>query len=399
MLEKLIDNEETEYRRIKSLSKFDLDYDELQNEFKSLVELAAMISGAEMSVINLIDNYYQWTVTTFSSKLLQMPREESICNRTIQSHDPLEISDLDKDELYKDRGFSEGDGGFNYYLGFPLTLASGDNIGALCILDKEAKEISEKDKAMLRIIVAEIVNKLEARKKLDESLASLNEAIRIKNQVAHDVRGPINGIASLAELAESEESSEEEKTQYFQLIKESGKSIIELTDDILKRRSSVDDGVALPYMNLQQLKVKLLKLYRLPSRSKKIDFQIKLNPERAAYNFPKRKLLSIFGNLISNAIKFTPANGEINISMDILNLDSGRFLQFVIIDNGIGMSESVLEDFRGNTLRSTAGTSGEEGFGLGLKLVRDMVYELNGDMNISSAENQGTKIEVKLLLN
>ncbi len=398
MLNEIIENDEAEYQRIKSLSKFDLDYNELQEEFKSLVQLSAMIAGTEMSVINLIDNYYQWTVTAFSTKLLQMPREESICDRTIRTHEPLEIRDLDKDEHFKDRGFSKGDSGFNYYLGIPLTLESGDNIGALCVLDKNSKEISERNKAMLRLVASEIVSKLEHKRKMDETIFSLNKAIKTRNQVAHDVRGPITGITGLAEVAASEDSSKEEMVQYFKLIKDSGNSVLELTNDILKSGLS-NDPFQEKNINLKQLKEKLLKLYRLPARSKNIDFQIRINPEKANLIFSRRKLLSVFGNLISNAIKFTPANGKITVDLDVLYLDNGKYLEFVITDNGVGMSKKALAEFKEHKLNATKGTLGEQGFGLGLKLVQDMVRESYGEMDIYSCENAGTKIEVKLLLN
>ena len=398
MINEIVENDQAEYQRIKSLSKFDIDYNELQQEFKSLVELAAMIAGTDMSVINLIDNYYQWTVAACSSKLLQMPREDSICNRTIGSHEPLEIKELDKDDYYKGKRFFKGDSGFNYYLGFPLTLESGDNIGALCLLNRTSKEISDKDKAILGLLASEIVNKLELRRKMDDTLFSLHKAVKIKNQVAHDVRGPITGITGLAEVAESEDSSREEMIQYFKLIKDSGRSILELTNDILKSGIS-NDPVHARHFNLEQLKEKLLKLYRLPSRSKNIDFQLNVNHEKSKIIFPSRKLLSIFGNLISNAIKFTPVNGKISVDLDILYLDKGKYLSFIITDNGVGLSKAALEDIQENNLDSTEGTCGENGFGLGLKLVQEMVNEFHGTMNISSKENTGTKIEVKLLLN
>ncbi|MCB7481588.1 GAF domain-containing sensor histidine kinase [Christiangramia sediminis] len=392
-----IESSEVEYRRIKSLSKFDLDYEELQEEFRFLVELAAMIADTEISAINLIDNYFQWTVTSQAIKSTQIPREESVCDRTIRSNKPLEIMELDQDEHLKYQGFSKEEAGFNYYLGIPLTLESGDNIGALCVLDKNSKEISDKNKAMLGLVAKEIVNKLELRRKMDESLFSLNTAVKIKNQVAHDVRGPINGITGLAELVESEDFSREEMLQYFQLIKDSGKSLLELTDDILKVGMSIDPAKT-RLINLKQLKVKLLKLYRLLAKSKNIDLQIKLNPDKANFTLSKRKLLSIFGNLISNSIKFTPSGGSIQVNLDILNLDKGRFLEFVIIDTGLGISQEALSELRENKLVSSRGTSGEKGFGLGLKLVQEIIQDFNGELNIYSEKGQGTKIEVRLLL-
>lgn len=397
MTENLIKNDKAEYRRIKSLSKFDLDYNELQEEFSSLVELAAMIAGTQMSVINLIDNYFQWSVSSKSIKLLQMPREDSVCDKTIRSYEPMEVKALDKDERFIKQKFSEGEFGFNYYLGIPLTLASGDNIGALCVLDRKARELSEKNKAMLTLVAKEIVNKLELKRKLDDSIFAMNEAVKVKNQVAHDVRGPINGITGLAEIVEGDDSSKEEMIQYFKLIKDSGKSLIELTNDILKKDLS-RDIVEMPLINLKQLKTKLLKLYRLAAKTKNIDFQININSTISEYEFPKRKLLSIFGNLISNSIKFTAASGTINIELDILSLEKGKFVEFIIKDTGVGISKNALAEFRKNNFNSSMGTAGEKGFGLGLNLVKEMVQNLSGEMDITSEEGKGTEITVKVLV-
>ncbi|SDS48819.1 GAF domain-containing sensor histidine kinase [Gramella sp. MAR_2010_147] len=391
------ENIETEYHRIKSLSDFDLDYGELEDEFEPLVELAAMIAGTQISVINLIDNYFQWTVASKSIKLLQMPREDSVCDRTIRSRKPLEILNLDKDEQFKHQEFSKGKSGFSYYLGIPLIVDSGDVIGALCVLDKTPKTISEKSKIMLGLVASEIVKKLELRKELDRKIFSLNEAVKTKNQLAHDVRGPINGITGLAELAETEDSSDIEKLQYFKLIKESGNSILELTNDILQNAKSIDE-VKTSYINSKQLADRLMELYRLPAESKNIDLQVKTNPHNRDYTFSRRKLFSIFGNLISNAIKFTPSNGWIKISLDIADLEGKKHLIFCIVDSGMGVSEDILEDFREKKLKSSLGTSGEKGFGLGLRLVVELVHDLAGEIDIISGKDIGTTIKLSLPL-
>jgi signal transduction histidine kinase len=390
------ENQELEYRRIKKLSEFDLDYAELQKDFKSLADLAAMIAGTKMAVINLIDNYFQWTITSQSEKLLQMPREESICNTTMLTKEILEIPRLDEDKRFKDKDYANKVG-VNYYLGVPLRLDSGENIGVLCVLDGSERKLSEKNKKMLELVAQEIVNKLETSKKFNECIHTFNELIRVKNQVAHDVRGPINGITSLAELVEADDPDRDEMKEYFRLIKDSGKSLLELTEDILGsvKTNNVQEG---GYINLKQLKAKLLKLYRLPAKSKELDFQIILNPARATTAFPKRKLLSIFGNLISNSIKFTPVSGRILVKLDVVNTAKGYCLQFVVEDSGIGISPDALLELQNNKLNSTSGTFGEKGFGLGLKLVQDMVEDLKGEMNIISKVQEGTQIDVKLLL-
>jgi len=388
---------ESEYQRIKKLSELDLDYLELQEKVKNLVELAGIIAGTEMSVLNLIDNYYQWTVSPSSKEPDQTLREESVCNFTILSKDSLEISRLDLDERFSNNKFAKGEYGLKYYLGIPLTLNSGENIGAMCLADKKERSLTDSTKKALKLIAVEIVEKLEATKKLNETVYALSEAIHMKNQIAHDVRGPIHGITGLAESVESEDISKEEMKEYFQLIKDSGKGILDLTDDILTKIEVVQ--VIDSYdTNLKQLKEKLYKLYHLPSKSKEIDFHITTDTKHEQIFFSKRKLLSIIGNLISNSIKFTPTKGKITVYLEIINSGDGKMMQIKVIDSGKGISETEIEDLYDYKLSSSPGTAGEKGFGLGLKLVSEMVNELDGEMIITSEKNKGTEIELKLPL-
>src|SRR5690606_35104048 len=100
-----VERNNVEYGRIKKLSEFDLDYRNLQNEFQSLVELAAHIAGTDISLINLIDTHSQWTVSSYCSDLTEMDREDSICQYTIQSENPMEIPRLDKDARFMDKPY------------------------------------------------------------------------------------------------------------------------------------------------------------------------------------------------------------------------------------------------------------------------------------------------------
>lgn len=387
----------SEFRRIRELSELDLDYLEMQDEVKNLVELAGIVAGAEFSLLNFIDHHYQWTVSSFTRDVKQSPREDSICNHTIKSRDYLEINRLDLDERFSHREYTKGENGLKYYLGFPLTLDSGENIGALCIIDRKEQELSGSSKRALKLIASEIVEKLEARKKLNETYYALTQTEKIKNQIAHDVRGPIHGMSSLAEIVESEDLSPEEMKGYFKLIKESGRGVIELTDEILSslhKRPKQDSG----YLSLKQLKEKLKSLYQLPCLSKQLDFQVIIDPDYENFTISKRKILSIIGNLISNAIKFTPPQGKIQVFLEATNSSIGRIFKVVVSDSGSGISPADIKSIYDDSMGTKDGTSGEKGFGLGLKLVREMVGDLRGEMNIASGRRKGTEIELRLPL-
>lgn len=382
-----------EYQRIRKLGEFDLDFYELQDQFKSLIEIAELIAGTEISVINLIDNYTQWTLSADGAEPKQIPKENSICSYTITSRDMLEVERLDLDDRFKNKPSVIGENGYRYYLGMPLTLSSGENVGVLCMMHRTEINIADDKKEALKVIAKEIVNKLELRRKLNETLFLLADTVRMKNQVAHDVRGPIHGISGLAESVEGEDLTVEEMLEFFKMIKESGKGIIDLTDEILSSGREQDMFKAREF-ELKDLKNRLLQLYELPARSKDIELKINSNTKKDAQAFSRKKLLSIFGNLISNAIKFTPSGGKIDVQLDIINSEKGKQLHVLVRDNGIGISQEAIDDYLDGTSEVSHGTTGEKGFGLGLKLVNEMVTDLDGTMNITSQNDKGTAIEI-----
>ena len=149
-----------EMDRIIKLSDFDLDYAEMQESFKDLTKLAAKVAGTEISLINLIDTFTQWTVSNYGLPLDQMPREDSVCQYTIVSKEFFEVENLADDDRFKDKFYVVEPPKLRYYFGVPLQTEDGYNIGALCVLDKIGKEITAEKIELLKIIADEIVNRL-----------------------------------------------------------------------------------------------------------------------------------------------------------------------------------------------------------------------------------------------
>lgn len=128
-----VEHNRMEYRRIKRLSEFDLDYGNLHEEFKSLVELAAHVAGTEISLINLIDQHSQWSVSRHNLDVFQMDLEYSICQHTIQSDHIMEIPHLGRDERFSDRPFVKADDGFPLLLGHSVKGKDrGEYRGTMC---------------------------------------------------------------------------------------------------------------------------------------------------------------------------------------------------------------------------------------------------------------------------
>jgi signal transduction histidine kinase len=376
----------TEYSRIKKLSEFDLDFLSLQEEFKGLIMLAASIAGTKFSNLNLVDNYFQWTVASNSYENGVVPREESACDLAIKRDEPLEIPRLDRDVRFSEKGLK-------YYLGIPLQLNSGENIGALCVFDKEEKTLSKVVIEQLKIIAVEIVDKLEMKKNVKNLKAALMEAEKDKNRLAHDVRSPIGGISRLCEVLEEEEISSKEFKSYLEMISDAGKGILELTQNILNTNHSKNLTSGQTF-NTAELGKRLGELYTLPAKTKNLELIINFELHQET-RFSGAKLLSAIGNLISNAIKFTPSGGWVKVRLDIVNSGDEKKLVVLISDNGVGITNSV-SDGNAQVWESKMGNNSEKGFGLGLQLVREVIEHRNGQLIIDSNTQEGTTITLKI---
>jgi len=385
-----------EMERLISLSDFDIDYSTHQDSFKDLAKLAAKVAGTDISLVNLIDTFTQWTISNHGLDIDQMPREDSVCQYTIANGEYFEVADLKDDARFKDKFYVVDDPKLRYYFGVPLKTMDGSALGALCVLDKQLHTLNPEKIELLKIIADEIVNRLKALKIIDSLKHKLMQANESQRKVAHDIRGPLGGIIGLAQIIaeQGQDNQIDEVLEFINLIHKSGRSILELADEILSSdqpRSLKNDE-----FNLLLFKDKLEKLYQPQAKSKDIAFNININPETAATPFSKNKLLQITGNLISNAMKFTARDGKITVDLNLVIEDNQNQLQIKVSDSGVGLNEVAINAILKGNATSTDGTGGEQGYGFGLALVKHLIEGLKGTLNIYSTLGEGATFEVIL---
>jgi signal transduction histidine kinase len=391
-----------EMDRIIKLSEFDLDYADMQESFKDLTKLAARVAGTEISLINLIDTFTQWTVSNHGLPLQQMPREDSVCQYTIVSEEHFEVPDLSADNRFKNKFYVEGEPKLRYYFGVPLQTNDGYNIGALCVLDKIGKEITPEKIELLKIIGDEIVSRFTEMKVMQDLKHKVKEANDTKRKVAHDIRGPLGGIINLAQLIsmQGDDNKMDEVLEFIKLIQKSGTSLLELADEILSSEKRVKfgekEGMQSHELNLTAFKEKLEKLYIPQAMHKNIQFSVHTSGKSDKKPFQKNKLMQIAGNIVSNAIKFTPQNGVVKVDLDITIINNQDWVQVIVNDSGVGMDQKAIDNILAGDASSQKGTGGETGYGFGLSLVKHLVNSLKGTLQIESTPGAGTKFEVRL---
>ena len=386
-----------EFRRLLKLAELDVDFSTVDQKLDDLTKLAAHITGTPISLINLLEANTQWTVSSFGLDIRHTPREDTVCQYVIQSDIPLEISSMTEDDRFKDKQYVTESPHIRYYYGIPLSNGDGNRVGALCVMDTKPKDLSDTQKDMLDIIADQAMNCIQNHHKMKVMQEAIDNLKLVQQKVTHDIRGPIGGIIGIAEIMESEleDPDFDEYRRFLELIKSGGQSVLELADDILSNdfRLSTDVDEYTFQTNINELKAKLLALYKPQALSKSIDLNAVVATEEPERYFPKHKLMQVFGNLITNAIKFTEPVGRIDIELALIETDETT-LKFRVTDNGQVMSPERIDEILSDNPESTAGTRLERGFGYGFQLARHLVESLNGELFIDSEPDAGTSVTV-----
>lgn len=387
--------------RLWALSEFDVDYTEVSDVFKDLVHLAAKIAKTEVSLVNLIDSYTQWSISNYGLPVEQMERTESVCQYTITGNEYFEVKGLSKDERFKDKSYVVSDPNLDYYFGVPLTTEQGYNLGALCVMDKAVKELSPEKIELLKIVGKEVVNRLQTIKTIQTLKAQAQTKEELHKKVAHDIRGPLGGIISLTQIIsmQGENNKLSDVLEFISMIQKASTSLLDLATEILSsedKQVTQSKEASSSDFRLETFKQKLERLYLPQAKNKNINYTVTLMPESVDTPFPKNKLLQITGNLITNAIKFTPIDGSVNVRLGLVNSGPNQSLTIKVADTGVGLDVDAINHILSGNKNSSDGTDGEIGFGFGLALVKRLVDDLHGSMNIQSIPNEGTTFTITL---
>jgi len=387
---------ENEMERILQLAELNIDFTNFDN-FKQLARLAATIAGTEISFVNILDSYTQWTVSKHGFEIDQMPREDSVCQYTIVGTGSFEVNDLTTDERFKDKFYVTDDPNLRYYYGLPLTF-DNVNLGALCVMDKQPRSLSPEKGEMLRIIAEEVVSRLRVYKYIEQLRNSITDVKSTQNKVLHDIRGPIGGIVGLAEIIQTQgdENKLDEVIDFINLIYKGGKSVLELADEILENDLKRNRNVKSNELTLVLFREKLEKLYVPQAKSKNILFSITTSRPTEEVVFPHNKLMQVAGNLISNAIKFTPRFGDVKVTLTLEEAEKLNTLRISVSDSGEGIQPDKIEELLTGKAKSTDGTGGEKGYGFGLDLVKHLVQGMGGTFSITSELSKGSVFEVAI---
>ena len=252
-------------------------------------------------------------------------------------------------------------------------------------------------------VIRDISSRIAGQKKLQESEQKLKEANISKEKlfsiISHDLIGPIGTNKSIVDLiiGNIDEFSHEEIVSLISSLKPSLDSTFSLIENLLSWARIQQDTLKPKFekISLNKMVSEMCMLLFEQAKQKSISLNIVGNKPITVLA-DKNQLDVSLRNLVSNAIKFSNPNSEIIISIDIVD----GMAEVKIIDSGIGMSQSQVDDmlFDKGKVNVRRGTNNEKGTGFGLIIVSEFIKNNKGILNAHSKEGEGTTFVVKLPL-
>ena len=249
---------------------------------------------------------------------------------------------------------------------------------------------------------------IESHKALKDAYRAAENASRAKTEflsnMSHDIRTPMNAIIGLTAIAGANIESQDRVVECLGKITKSSRHLLGLINEVLDmaRIESGRISLAEEDFSLPELVDNLLTLTKpaIDEHHHQLEVHVE-HIEHEAVCGDSLRIQQVFVNLMSNAVKYTPDGG--NITLTIKEKPNGfselGCYEFSIEDNGIGMTPEfqkiMFEPFsRADDHRTTK----VQGTGLGMAIARNIVNLMNGDIQVESAPNKGTKITVTVYL-
>ena len=283
-------------------------------------------------------------------------------------------------------------------------------VGWFLLREKQQQELRAEKEANLRLEQYNIqltqAND-EMRRAQDaaaEALQSAESASKAKTDflanMSHDIRTPMNAIIGITTLMKNELHEPEKLAEHLGKLESSGQLLLGIINDILDM-SRIESGkttLNVEKMNLPQQIDQLDGMIRQQAGQHRQTFTVTTHLQHENVLGDPNRLNQVLMNILSNAVKYTPAGGHIRLEVEELprNEHYARY-RFIVQDDGIGMSADYQKTlFDPFTREERSGTNKVQGTGLGMAITKSIVDLMGGSISVESTTGKGTRFEVVL---
>ncbi|HVE91256.1 MAG TPA: SpoIIE family protein phosphatase [Actinomycetota bacterium] len=173
-----------ESERLAAVRRYDVLDTPPDGSFDRITELAARLMDVPIAIVSIVDSDRIWFKSHHGLDVEQIGREPGLCASAILQDRPWLVNDASVDPRTLSNPLVAGDFGLRFYLGVPLKTHDGYNLGTLCVIDREPREVSEQELANLEDLAAIVMDELELRLSARLSVALESELRRTAEDVA-----------------------------------------------------------------------------------------------------------------------------------------------------------------------------------------------------------------------
>ena len=258
---------------------------------------------------------------------------------------------------------------------------------------------------LIKLLDAQRAEQARQEQLLRDALASAKTANRAKSdflsRMSHDIRTPMNAIIGMSTIGQLKINDREIVKDCFRKIDISSQFLLSLINDILDMSKIETEKMEIAHdlFDFREFVNELNQIIYPQTVEKGIAYEMRhKEPIEGHYIGDALRMKQILLNLLSNALKFTPAGGQIYIDINEQKRENGyAYLRFVVKDTGVGMSEEFMERlFQPFEQEAPGNARNNVGSGLGLSIVYNLVQLMGGNIQVESEKQKGSVFTVTI---
>jgi two-component sensor histidine kinase len=360
---------EVELRRLEALRRYDVLDTPPDGAFDRVTAIAADLFAVPISIISLVDHDRIWFKSHHGLDVQQIDRAPGLCASAILQTDPWVLTDARADIRSLANPLVAGDFGLRFYVGVPLRTHDGFNLGTLCVIDREARSVSEQQIATLRHLASLVMDQMELRLSARRAVAELSQAASEKDaalrraelmakEIDHRVMNSLQLVASLLTV-QGRQLGATEASEQLSLAASRITTVARVHQHIYLSESV---GTADCRVYLERLCADLSRLLPLGARGN-------IAVEGVRCEMPTERIAPIgliVNELVTNAVK----HGGGTITVSLHDAPSGG-LALAVANDGVGLPADFDPALSG---------------GLGMKVVSALAGQLGGEIRFDGGE-------------
>ncbi len=389
---------ENEAERLKKLKQLEI-LDTLEEQaYDDLTFLAAQICGVPIALVSLIDETRQWFKSHHGLDATETPREFAFCAHAILQDDLFVVENADDDIRFKDNPLVVDEPKVKFYAGAPLVLDNQYHIGTLCVIDHHARKLDDQQQKALNALARQVVSQLELRIKVKQLLSLDHAKDEFLSMVSHELRTPLTSIkGSLGLLNHFSTDMNEQARNLLDVALNNSNQLLIIVNDILDL-AKMEAGrlqIDLHKINLLYLLQRAVELNQNYISQCKCNVEIKLpaGVDEVWVKADEQRILQVLSNLLSNAAKFSPEGGKIEVFLELNN----HVATVSVVDYGAGIAHDFQQQLF-KKFRQSNGSAGNKlpGTGLGLNICKHIIESHHGEIGFESTPGERTAFYFRL---